>query len=364
MDFVLSELVEQVLAARGAEKHVVIRGGGTKNFYGEWLDGQGPQGAVELDLTAYHGMVDYHPSELVVTVRAGTPLSVLEAMLDEQGQMLAFEPPRLGAASTIGGCVAAGLSGPRRMAAGSVRDYILGVRLLDASGSVLSFGGEVMKNVAGYDVSRLMAGAMGMYGALLELSIKVVPKPFAEHTLVFDLDAPAALSRLNQWRSQPLPISASCWSDHQGRGQLWVRLSGSQSALAAAVQVLGGDTLPHDQALVWWNSLRDQTHPFFSGKPLWRIALPPVTPDLALGPTLIEWNGAQRWVVTDQDPAALRAHIAQLGGHATLYRASVRDAHTSFFHPLPPAVRTLNWRLKQSLDPVGLFNPKRLFPDF
>lgn len=364
MDFVLSELCQQVLAARGAERPVIIQGGGTKSFYGEPAGRFDYPAAVTLDLSAYYGIVNYQPSELVVTARGGTLLSDLEKALDEQGQMLAFEPPRFGPQSTVGGCVATGLSGPRRMAAGSLRDFILGAKLLDASGSVLSFGGEVMKNVAGYDVSRLLAGSMGIFGPLLEISIKVAPKPFHEQTCIFHVEQAQALKLFNTWRGQPLPITATAWLQQESQGCLYVRLSGSESAVKAGLARIGGELMAADASEAFWISLRDQTHPFFRAETLWRVALPPQHGPLPWNSTLIEWNGGQRWLTNVADPDTLRAQVAKSGGHATLFRARGDSERLPVFQSLPAGVKTINWRLKQELDPVGLFNPKRLFPDF
>src|SRR5690554_4233435 len=278
MEFVLSEMIDQVMTARASLKNLFIRGGGTKDFYGEPYPAS-VQGSI-LDLSAYRGVVSYQPSELVITVRAGTPLTEIEQLLAEHRQMLAFEPPRYGEGSTVGGCVAAGLSGPRRMMAGSLRDYVLGATLLDASGTVLRFGGEVMKNVAGYDVSRMLAGSLGIFGPILEVSLKVAPRPLAEATLELDYDEADALRLFNAWRSKPLPISATAWFQQQGRGLLRVRLSGSGPAVVSAMRAIGGERMADAAADAWWESLRDQTHPFFSAKPLWRLSLPPKTPPL------------------------------------------------------------------------------------
>lgn len=363
MEFVLSELCQQVLAARGAERPVYIRGGGTKSFYGAGLDPDPLPSTAVLDMSGYTGIVNYQPSELVMTVRAGTLLADVEAALDEQNQMLAFEPPRFGPSSTIGGCVASGLSGPRRMAAGSVRDFVLGAKLLDSSGEVLSFGGEVMKNVAGYDISRLLAGSMGIFGALIEVSIKVVPKPFQEASFRLDVSEAQALKLFGAWRGLPIPITATAWTGKPGQtGQLHVRVSGSEPAVRSAALRIGGEAL--SDAAAFWNSLRDQTHDFFQQRPLWRLAVPPQTPALDFGPTLIEWNGGLRWVTDVPSAAHLRDDIARRGGHATLYRYDSKAADLPVFHPLEPGLKSINRRLKQELDPTGVFNPKRLFPDF
>ena len=261
MDFVLSELCDQVMTARAGHKPLFVMGGGSKSFYGNYRPVTPQDGHCLLDMTPYRGIVNYHPSELVVTVRAGTPLADLEAELAAHGQMLAFEPPHFGPAATVGGCVAAGLSGPRRMSAGA-RDFVLGARLLDSDGRMLSFGGEVMKNVAGYDVSRLLAGSHGIFGALLEVSLKVVPKPMQEVTLARPATQAQALSCFAQWRGKPLPVSATSWSGDAdgGEGMLCVRLSGAPPALASARQQIGGDAMEPDAAQAWWRSLREQTH--------------------------------------------------------------------------------------------------------
>lgn len=365
MEFVLSEICQQVMAARGAERPIYIRGGGTKGFYGEPVSGGVVPDTAVLDMSAYHGIINYQPSELVVTARAGTLLSDLESTLDEQDQMLAFEPPRFGSASTIGGCIASGLAGPRRMAAGSVRDFVLGARLLDSTGMALNFGGEVMKNVAGYDVSRLLAGSMGILGPLLEVSIKVVPKPPRERTQVLDVDESQALELFNQWRGQPIAMSASAWlRDDDGAGRLFIRLSGTDPAVQSAIRRVGGEPLPEPQGHAFWASLRDQTHSFFDARPLWRVAVPPHTRALQQGSTLIEWNGGQRWLSQVQSPEALRSAVAAQGGHATLYRYDSKPADVPVFHPLDDSLKNINRRMKQELDPFGIFNPKRLFPDF
>jgi glycolate oxidase FAD binding subunit len=364
MEFVLAELSDQVMTARAAQRPLSIRGGATKRFYGEATDLEDLHSHAVLDMSGLCGVVNYQPSELVITARAGTLLSDIEQVLDQEGQMLAFEPPRLGAASTLGGCVASGLSGPRRMAAGSLRDFVLGAKLLDSTGVVLEFGGEVMKNVAGYDVSRLLAGSMGVFGALVEVSLKVAPKPFEEATLVLQATESEALRHFGRWRTQPLPISATCWEDPGEGGRVSVRLSGSGSAVAAGVRQIGGQRLNEDEAQAYWTSLRDQTHAFFQSRPLWRLALPPQAGALQAGPTLIEWNGGQRWLAADADPVQLRRRVQALGGHATLFRYEYKPAGVPVFHPLAAGIMDVSRRLKQEFDPVGIFNPKRLFPDF
>lgn len=384
MKHVLTQLCQQVNAARESSTPVYIHGGNTKLFYGEPVPGiqpasqpslggdhsiesrrqSGHAGAQTLDITPYRGVISYEPSELVITARAGTPLSEIEQTLAEHGQALAFEPPRFGAASTLGGCVASGLSGPRRMAVGTLSDFVLGARLLHSSGEVLAFGGQVMKNVAGYDVSRLLAGSMGSLGAIVELSIKVLPVSPHEQTLKLDTDERGALAMLDTWRGLPLPISASVWMGSAGsdHGSLYVRLSGSEPAVVSAVAQIGGDSLPSDVSVSLWNSLRDQTHPFFQQRPLWRVAVPPTTKALDLGPTMIEWNGGLRWVSTQMSPQELRRKVEAHNGHATLYRYDNKPADVPVFHPLPDVLTRINRRMMEQFDPAGIFSPGRLFP--
>jgi len=362
MDFVLSEMIDKVMTARASLRPLYIQGGGTKQFYGEPMPPL--SNGARLDISPFSGVVNYQPSELVVTARAGTPLAEVEALLRSNRQMLAFEPPRHGLASTIGGCVAAGLSGPRRMMAGALRDFVLGATLLDASGTILRFGGEVMKNVAGYDISRLLAGSMGIFGPLLEVSLKVAPIPLAEETRVLELNEAEALAKLNAWRSLPLPISATAWQREEGIGLLRVRLSGSKPALESARRTVGGMPVEDAQAAAYWEGLRDQTHPFFQVRPLWRLALPPTMPPLELGDMLIEWNGGLRWLDgTGVEADFVRKTASRHGGHATLYRYEGNPA-VPVFHPVAAGVHAITQRLKQELDPTGMFNPGRLFREF
>ncbi len=348
----LDDLVAAIRAAHGSHTPLRIRGGGSKDFYGGMLAGE------VLDVAGYRGIVAYEPTELYLTARCGTPLAEIEATLAECGQRLAFEPPGFSGA-TLGGCVAAGLSGPGRQQAGAVRDFVLGVKLVDGTGQVLDFGGQVMKNVAGYDVSRLLAGSLGTLGVLAEVTLKVLPKPVAERTLVFGLDAAEAVARLNQWGGRPLPISASFWHD----GQLWLRLSGAGAAVEAACSELGGRPASVD-ADNFWHAVREQRHPAYAGGVLWRLAVPTATPVLPLaGLRAIEWGGALRWYGEEAETA--RAAAAAAGGHATLYRApeSLR-CRVDAFAPLSPALLALHRRLKKSFDPLSILNPGRLYSEF
>jgi glycolate oxidase FAD binding subunit len=352
MDTTLQEFADRIGQATGANSPLRIRGGGSKDWYG-----QDVQGTV-LDTTAYRGITDYEPTELVISARCGTPLAEIEAHLAQHDQMLAFEPPHFGAGATIGGTVAAGLSGPRRQAAGAVRDFVLGAVLVDGKGETLHFGGKVMKNVAGYDVSRLLAGSLGVFGLIAEVSLKVLPTPVAECTVQLQVNEDDALRRLNEWGGQPLPVSASSWHD----GVLTVRLSGARSAVDSARARIGGELL--DDADGWWRALREHDGAFFTDAgALWRLSLPTVAPPLALpGAQLIEWGGAQRWLRTDADAATVRAATSAAGGHATLFRGG--DGSVGVFQPLAPAVLALHRRLKNVFDPAGVFNRGRMYKDF
>ncbi len=303
------------------------------------------------------GVVDYEPTELVVTVRGGTSLAELEHVLAGQSQMLPFEPPHFGAGATVGGTISAGLAGPRRAAAGAARDFVLGARLLDGRGQVLSFGGRVMKNVAGYDVSRALAGSLGTLGVIVEVSLKVLPRPVAEQTLLFEMNEAESIRRVNEWGGQPLPVSGTAWWD----GQLYVRLSGAAAGVRAAHAKMGGTDVP--EAALLWAELREQSHAFFQqGRgTLWRLAVPPTTGPLDLGATLAEWSGGQRWVWTSEPADKLRSRVEAAGGHATQFRGGDRR---STFHPLPPALAAIHRRMKAEFDPAGIFNPGRLYPEF
>lgn len=357
------DLASAVRAAHDSRTPLRIRGGGSKDFYGGMLAGE------VLDVGACRGIVAYEPTELYITARCGTLLEDVESVLAEKGQMLAFEPPRFGGA-TVGGCVAAGLAGPRRQQAGAVRDFVLGVTLIDGTGQTLSFGGQVMKNVAGYDVSRLLAGSLGTLGVLAEVTLKVLPRPVAEETLIFDMTEEEAITRLNQWGGQPLPISASFWH----AGQLWLRLSGASAAVDAASRKLGGIPATTETTVgpgvnpeKHWNSIREQTHPAYSAPVLWRLALPTTTAPLGLaGLCAIEWGGGLRWVAANSDESrdVVRWGAARAGGHAVLYRApESRRCLEGAFAPLAPGLMALHQRLKKTFDPRGILNPGRLYAE-
>jgi glycolate oxidase FAD binding subunit len=350
----LERLQDRIREAAARGTALCIRGGGTKDFYGN-----APRGE-PLDTRGCAGIVDYEPTELVISARCGTSLAEIQKILEEKNQMLAFEPPHFGPDATLGGCIAAGLSGPRRASAGSVRDAMLGAKILDGRGQLLAFGGQVMKNVAGYDVSRLLAGSLGTLGLIVEASLKLLPRPADERTRHFELPQAKALESLNRWARLPLPISASAWRE----GMLSVRLSGAGSAVLAAAEKLGGEGVPAEEAARFWNGLREQTDAFFGGTaPLWRLSLPSTAPVVELaGAQLVEWGGALRWLRGTVEAAEVRAAAARAGGHATLFRAQEKPAGA--FAPLPPLLARLHRDLKRSFDPAGIFNPGRLYPEF
>jgi glycolate oxidase FAD binding subunit len=352
MDVALQDLRRRVMDAHEAKTPLRLRGAGTKDFYGERCQGQ------LLDMRAYGGVVDYEPSELVITARCGTSLSELEHLLAAHQQFLAFEPPAFGGEPTIGGVIAAGLSGPRRFQVGAARDFVLGAQLLCAQGELLNFGGKVIKNVAGFDLSRLLCGSLGILGAITEVSLKVLPLPRVEETLRFDMPAEAALTAFNRWAGEPLPISASAWCE----GHSWVRLSGAPAALRAARERLGGEALEPAAATRLWRSLRDQTHEFFShADTLWRLSLPSTAAAIPLaGTQLIEWGGALRWCAGPVPAAQVRALAVAAGGTALAWRGGVAGSR---FHPLSPSVLEIHRRLKSRFDPHAIFNPGRLVAD-
>jgi glycolate oxidase FAD binding subunit len=355
MQDVLDEFAERVRVAAAKKKPLLIRAGGTKDFYGNAPHGD------PLDPRAYAGIVDYEPTELVVTVRCGTPLAELEAALEKRGQMLAFEPPHFGAGATVGGCIAAGLAGPRRASFGatygSVRDFVLGAKLIDGRGQLLSFGGTVMKNVAGYDVARALAGSLGILGLIVEVSLKVLPRPVNEATVRLELDETTALDRVNEWSGLPLPISATAWRE----GELRVRLSGAEAAVHAAQARVGGEVLDDAQAESFWRSVREHAHAYFTvNTPLWRLSAPSTAELLRLdGAQFIEWGGALRWLQSSTPGARVRERLATLGGHATLFRGG--DRSIGAFAPLAAPLLAIHKRLKDEFDPAGIFNPGRMY---
>ena len=378
-----SSAADRIRAAAAAGTRLRIRGGGSKDFYGQTLVGD------ILDTTALNGVISYEPSELVVTALAGTPLAELEALLLSQGQCFAFEPPHLSPGATVGGMVAAGLSGPARASAGAVRDYMLGVKLINGKGEHLTFGGQVMKNVAGYDVSRLMVGAMGTLGLLTEVSLKVLPIAPLEATLKFEMTQAVALNKLNTWGGQPLPLNASCWVNEEldvagndaannaskdaakdaGVGTLYLRLRGAVAAVEAACAKLGGERLAPAQASADWQRCRDQQLQWFTARTdsqdLWRLSVPQTAPVLDLPDSpLIEWHGGQRWVRADAAHGQrLRELATSVGGHATLFIATSarKSSAIAVFDTLKPPLAQIHRELKREFDPAGVLNANRLY---
>ena len=360
MDPALRRVIDAVETARAERVALDLRGGGTKGFYGE------PPRGRPLELADLAGIVAYEPSELVVTVRAGTPLAALEAALAERGQCLPFEPPRFAPGGTVGGMVAAGLAGPARPSVGSVRDHVLGAAILNGRAQLLRFGGQVIKNVAGYDVARVFAGSWGILGVVLEVSLKVLAVAPASATQVLESDEADARRRLARWATRPWPLSASAWD----AGRLVLRFSGARAAVDAAVADCGGEALAPEAAALWWEGLRDQRHPFFAldpaaaadGESLWRLSVPPTAPLTELGGArLVEWGGALLWWRGRRDPQAVRAAARAAGGHATLVRAV--DKRGGAHHPLEPTILAMHRRLKAAFDPDRLFNRGRLVAD-
>lgn len=383
MQATLHYFSERLRAASTSATPLRFRGGGSKDFYGQTLQGE------VLDTRAYRGILSYEPSELVITVRAGTPMVEVQAALAEQGQCLPFDPP-LFSAATVGGMVASGLAGPARASVGTVRDFVLGVRMLNGQGQDLTFGGQVMKNVAGYDVSRLMAGSLGQLGLIAEVSLKVLPVAPAEATLMcVGLGQSQALGLLNQWGGQPLPLNASAWVHEDtlpvAQDSLFVRLRGAVAAVEAAVvkmgahvQALGAAVTRMDnaQAMPDWQASGEQTLPFFNQSPtldacLWRLSVPQTAPALSLqglglqDRPYIEWHGAQRWVWAPASQAnALRALAHSVGGHAVLFRTSTlhgdADKAVGVFSPLDAVQQRIQDQLKKQFDPAGVLNPGRI----
>ena len=329
---------------------LAIIGGNSKSFLGP-----ATSATESISTSTLQGIVSYHPEELFITAQAGTRLSEIEQVLTEKGQQLPFEPPSFSNQATIGGAIASGLSGPGRPWSGAARDFVLGTRLINGKGEWLHFGGEVIKNVAGYDVSRLMCGAFGTLGLLTEISIKVIPLPTSVITLNWSMSKAEALQKIIFIAQRPYPISAASWFDEQ----LLIRFSGATAATHSAHQQLGGEQTDND----YWNQLNHQQLSFFQrSTPLWRLSLPTATEALALpGDELIDWGGAQRWLSSDADASTLRQITEAVGGHATLFRCA--DQQADRFTSLPPALLALHRRLKQAFDPKNILNPGRLYQD-
>lgn len=352
MQDISKDLTEMVAEAASNQIALDLRGSSSKAFYGRTPIGQ------PVDLRGHTGIVNYEPTELVLTARCGTPLHNIESLLAENNQMLAFEPPYFGRGATLGGAVASGLSGPRRPYTGAVRDTVLGTQILNGKAEVLSFGGEVMKNVAGYDLSRLMAGSLGTLGVILQVSIRVVPKPVLERTLTLKIGADGALDLMKQWAGQPVPLSGLCWIDDC----LYTRLSGSEASVYAAMRQLDGEQMSNGDR--FWQQLRDHSHSFFAEhESLWRLSVAPNTPMLDLaGHWVLDWGGAQRWLVSEEPPDSIFAAAAAVGGYACRFRCP--DRELQIFHPLPKSLEKIQRRVKQAFDPNGIFNQFRMYAEW
>ena len=350
MQQVIQQFSETIRKAAAERTQLRIRGSGSKDFYGLALIGD------VLDTRPLSGIVDYEPTELVITARAGTPLRTIEQALAARGQMLAFEPPYFGPDATLGGCIASGFSGPRRAAAGSARDFVLGVRIVNGLGEDLHFGGQVMKNVAGYDLSRVLASSFGTLGLIAEVSLKVLPMPAQELTARLELDEAEAITAMNKWAAKPLPVSATCHVD----GLLHVRLSGAAPAVAAAHKKLGGEVVEHGTQL--WESIREQTHPAFANAPArWRFSVKSTSQPLGLGKQIMEWNGSQRWIAEDLDPSQAFALAHKAQGHATLFRGGNKRNGIQQFSA---GLLAVHKKLKRAFDPHGILGPGRIHADF
>lgn len=338
-------LAEAVRNATAARTSLAIHGSGSKRFL------TGTANGAPLYITPHRGILSYEPTELVISARAGTPLQEVETALAEKNQILAFEPPHFGPSATLGGTIACNLSGPRRPYAGSARDFVLGTKIINGKGEILTFGGQVMKNVAGYDVSRLMAGSFGTLGVILEVSLKVLPKPAQEITLTFEMNANEAIGKMNVWAGQPLPLSAAA---HAG-DTLYIRLSGTDSGVRAARSKLGGEPLA--KGVAFWEELREHQRSFFKTEtPLWRLSVPSATAPIDLpGKWLLDWGGAQRWLLTDSAAENIQHMAESVGGYATLFRTSQASSTRNAEWPEP--VRILQKNIKQSMDPAAIFNP-------
>lgn len=346
------QLQAQVLNAYKHKTPLNIQGGNSKDFYGRQVD------ATLLDVSGHQGIISYEPTELVITARAGTPLVDIESTLNNSNQMLPFEAPGYTDSATLGGTIACNLSGPRRAYTSSARDSVLGSVILNGKAERLSFGGQVMKNVAGYDASRLMCGALGTLGVILEVSLKVLPKPETEITLSIQCDINQAMDYMHRWIKQSLPLSASCYDG----SQLYIRLSGNNSAVTSAKEIIGGEII--NDSTTYWQELKQQSHVFFnSEKPVWRLSLGSNTPPLEnlSGDTLYEWGGSLRWLRSDEPAEKIRETLSKLGGHATLFRNNTYCVEP--FHELSPGLLTLHKRLKNSFDPEGILNPGRMYKD-
>jgi len=354
MKDISAALQQQVMDALQDATPLDIVGGNSKSFLGR-SENAFQTRAMQIDVSAHRGIVDYDPRELVITALSGTTLKEIEAALAEKNQMLAFEPPHFGDAATLGGTIACGLSGPRRPYNGSARDFVLGCKLMNGRGEIMEFGGQVMKNVAGYDVSRLMAGAYGTLGILLEVSLKVLPRPPASITVVRECNPADAIASMSELLSKPLPVDAACYHGDS----CYIRVSGGAQAVKEARTRIPGDVLP--DAEKFWHALKEHQLPFFNHhNTLYRIMVKPATSPLHIeGAWLLDWGGAQRWLYSNEDVTSIRRRVELTGGHVTVFRGGKRDEEK--FQPLSASLMNIHQRLKSGFDPKNIFNRGRLY---
>ncbi len=345
-----ADVSSQIRDAYASKQPLRIEAGNSKRFYGREVQGN------TLSLLNHSGIIEYESSELYITARSGTPLNEIEQKIASDQQMLPFEPPHFGSAATLGGTIATGLAGPRRISHGSVRDCVLGVEIINGKGEALQFGGKVLKNVAGYDVSRLMCGAMGTLGVLMSITLRLTPTPMCEQTILLSLKDSQAILKMNELANTPIPITATFYDGHD----LYFRISGSLSAVEKCTETISGDVI--DENNIFWTNIREHAHEFFLTKlPIWRLSVPANSPPLNLeGDYVMEWNGALRWYATDASPLVVRTEAKRVGGHACLFRGSNTE---DIFHPLDRTIQLINRKLKQPFDPAGILNPGKMYAE-
>ena len=347
------EISSHVEEAFEKKKALRICAGNTKQFYGRPIE------AETLSLAAHAGIIEYEPSELYITARSGTSLNEIERTLQAKNQIIPCEPPYFGANATLGGMIACGLAGPRRATAGAIRDCVLGTEIINGKGEHLKFGGKVMKNVAGYDVSRLMCGAFGTLGILMSITLRLAPKPETEQTIALSFNIEDAIKKMNTWANTSMPISANYYDE----GKLYLRLSGSSSAVQTCIKTIGGEKIANSDA--FWSSIKEQSTNFFQTTlPLWRISVSPNTAPLDIsGSCAMEWNGGLRWYATEDSASNIRGKVERVGGQANLFRQAPTEDSPSetVFHPLPQASFNLHKKLKQVFDPGCILNPNKMY---
>ncbi|MCU7938810.1 MAG: glycolate oxidase subunit GlcE [gamma proteobacterium symbiont of Bathyaustriella thionipta] len=354
MSDISETLVKQVSSAFKQSTPLKIIAGGSKAFIGREAQGE------PLNVSEHKGIVSYHPSELVMTARCGTSMTEIQQTLAENGQYCPFESALFDGAATLGGTLATNLSGPARPWNGSIRDAVIGTRLINGKGEYLKFGGQVMKNVAGYDVSRLQAGALGTLGVITEISFKVLPLPAASGTVVLAMNASEAIKLMNQVSAKAVPVSGSAWLD----GNLYLRYSGATKAVDSALKQFktkNFQQLEPQQADEFWSAMNEQKLDFFKGEaPLWRFSLKSNATHLLDDQNwLIDWGGAQRWLRGDFNQSELEQQAQHSGGQVSLFRYGERSNEVN--HTLSEVQKKIHKNLKASFDPKQILNPGRLY---